>query len=159
MLIRPFRADDAERLAALCHASVHQVGVRDYSAEQVSAWSPAVPDSTGYIRRSLDGRIFLVAVDDDDNTIGYGDLEADGHIDHLYCRPDVVGTGIGSTLYDALEEVANHRGIQFLFVEASEAARRLFERKAFVLEQRNDFTINGVAIHNYRMVKTLPSRR
>jgi putative acetyltransferase len=41
-------------------------------------------------------------------------------------------------------------------VEASEAARRLFERKGFVIEKRNDFPINGVAIHNYRMVKPLP---
>jgi hypothetical protein len=29
MLIRPFEADDAERLAALFHASVHQIGIRD----------------------------------------------------------------------------------------------------------------------------------
>lgn len=155
MLIRPFEADDAERLAALFHASIHQIGIRDYSAEQVSAWSPAVPDPRDYIRRSLDGRIFLVAVDDDGKPVGYGDLEADGHIDHLYCLPDVVGTGIGSAIYDSLEEVASHHGIQVLFVEASEAARRLFERKGFAVEQRNDFTINGVAIHNYRMVKPL----
>ena len=156
MLIRRFEADDAEHLVALFHASVHQIGIHDYSAEQVSAWSPAVPDPRNYIRRSLDGRTFLVAVDDDNRPIGYGDLEADGHIDHLYCLPDLVGTGIGSALYDSLEEAARHRGIQILFVEASEAARRLLERKGFILEQRNDFTINGVAIHNYRMVKPLP---
>ena len=68
----------------------------------------------------------------------------------------MVGTGIGSALYDALESAANDHGIEFLFVEASEAARRLFERKGFAVEQRNDFTINGVPIHNYRMVKSLP---
>ena len=80
MLIRPFRADDADRLAALFHTSVHQVGIRDYSVEQISAWSPAVPDSTGYFRRYLVGRVFLVAVDDNDDPIGYGDLEANGHL-------------------------------------------------------------------------------
>ena len=156
MLIRPFLAADAVPLAALFHASVHQAGLRDYSPEQVSAWSPTVPDPARFIGRAQDGRIFLVAVDDAGNPIAYGDLERDGHIDHLYCRPDVVGTGIGSALYDALESAANDRGIEFLFVEASEAARRLFERKGFAVERRNDFAINGVPIHNYRMVKSLP---
>jgi putative acetyltransferase len=157
MLIRPFQDADAAPLAALFHASVHQAGLRDYSPEQVSAWSPAAPDPARFIRRALEDRIFLVAVDDTGSPMAYGDLEGDGHIDHLYCRPDVVGAGIGSALYDALERAANDRGIRFLFVEASEAARRLFERKGFSVERRNDFAIDGVPIHNYRMVKSLPT--
>jgi putative acetyltransferase len=153
--IRPFRVADAAALAALFHASVRQAGLRDYTPEQVSAWSPAAPDPGGYIRRSMEDRVFLVAVDAADEPMAYGDLEPDGHIDHLYCRPDRIGIGIGSALYDALENAAVDCGMQRLFVEASEAARRLFERKGFVVEQRNDFSINGVAIHNYQMAKPL----
>ncbi|MDH6231715.1 hypothetical protein M2281_002313 [Mesorhizobium soli] len=44
----------------------------------------------------------------------------------------------------------------FLFVEASEGARRLFERRGFRIDARNDYTINGVAIHNCRMSKLIP---
>ena len=123
MLIRPFHPDDAEQLAALFHASVRQAGIGDYSVEQVEAWSRVPPDPESYIQRSLEDRIFLVAIDDAGEPIGYGDLEISGHLDHLYCRPDVVGMGVGSTLYDALEEAARSRGISVLFVEASEAAR------------------------------------
>jgi putative acetyltransferase len=155
MLIRPFEPGDAEALAALFHASVRQVGIRDYSAEQVAAWSPSPPDPTNYVGRSQKDRIFLVAVSDEGELIGYGDLEPNGHIDHLYCRPNVVGTGVGAALYDAIEVVARESGIGTLFVEASEAARRLFERKRFLVERRNDFELNGVMIHNYQMRKTL----
>ena len=42
-----------------------------------------------------------------------------------------------------------------LFVEASEGARRLFERRGFGVDGRNDLTINGVAIHNYSMSKPI----
>lgn len=42
-----------------------------------------------------------------------------------------------------------------LYVEASEAARRLFERRGFTVDARNDFAIDGVAIHNYRMSKAI----
>lgn len=92
---------------------------------------------------------------DDGTVIGYGDLEPNGHIDHLYCRPDMVGTGVGSAIYAALENVATDTGIETLFVEASEGARRLFERRGFSVDGRNDLTMGGVAIHNYRMSKSL----
>ena len=154
MLVRPFMPSDAEALAALFHASVREAGVRDYSVQQVAAWSPSPPDPQDYLRRA-GGRTILVAIDDDGQAVGYGDLEPDGNIDHLYCRPDSIGTGVGSAIYAALEASARDAGIAMVFVEASESARRLFERRGFSVDGRNDFTINGVAIHNYRMSKRI----
>jgi len=87
--------------------------------------------------------------------VGYGDLEPNGHIDHIYCRPDVIGTGVGSAIYASIEAAAREAGITILFVEASEAARRLFERRGFRVDTRNNFEVNGVPIHNYRMSKTI----
>lgn len=154
MFIRPFEPSDADALAALFHASVRNAGIRDYSAEQVAAWSPSKPDPGRYLRQA-EGRTFLVAVDYDNRPIGYGDLEPDGHIDHLYCRPDLVGTGVGSAIYAAIEATARRGGLALLFVDASEGARRLFERRGFGVDARHDFTIDGVAIHNYRMSKPI----
>ncbi|KPF62249.1 GNAT family N-acetyltransferase [Porphyrobacter sp. AAP60] len=154
MMIRPFEAADAEALATLFHASVRKAGIRDYSADQVAAWSPSKPDAASYLRQAA-GRTFLVAVDDDNRPIGYGDLEPDGHIDHLYCRPDMVGTGIGSAIYAALEAAARRAGVSHLFVDASEGARRLFESQGFCVDARNVITIGGVSIHRYRMSKRI----
>jgi putative acetyltransferase len=154
MYIRPFIPADAEVLAELYHAAVHEIGIRDYSAAQVAVWSPHPKSSVAYIDKAA-GRVFLVAVNNDGVPIGYGDLEPNGHIDHLYCRPDYVGTGVGSAICSALEEAAKVNNIGVLFVEASEAARRLFERRGYQVECRRDFEIDGVPIHNYRMTKTL----
>lgn len=154
MIVRPFIPADADALAALFHASVHEVGIRDYSLEQVTAWSPTKPSPERYLRQA-EGRVFFVAEGDDGEPIGYGDFEPNGHIDHLYCRPDVIGTGVGSALYASIEAAARAAGITTLFVEASEAARRLFERRGFRVDTRNDFAVDGVAIHNYRMSKTI----
>ncbi|GGI52903.1 GNAT family N-acetyltransferase [Oxalicibacterium solurbis] len=152
MLIRPFEVSDADVLADIFHASVREIGIRDYSLEQVEAWSPSKPDPKRYLQQAQ-GRTLLVAVDDDGRIIGYGDLEPNGHIDHLYCCPDVVGTGVGSAIYAALENAARSVGIVSLFVEASEAARCFFECRGFRVDTLNNFTINGVAIHNYSMSK------
>ncbi len=154
MIIRPFAPSDAEALASLFHASVGEAGIRHYSAEQVVAWSPSKPDAEGYVLQA-EGRTMLIAVNDDNQPIGYGDLKADGSIDHLYCHPDLIGTGVGSAIYAAIESVAKRAGITVLFVEASEGARSLFKRRGFRVLARNDFTINGVAIHIYRMSKKI----
>jgi putative acetyltransferase len=155
MRIRAFRNEDADALAALFHASVREVGIRDYTLEQVQAWSPAPPDPARYVQRGLEDRTFLVAVDDHDEPIAYGDLKADGHIDYLYCRPDFVGAGVASALYDQIEAAARARDISRISVNASEAARRLFLRKGFSVLRRNDLVRMGVPIHNYSMEKTL----
>lgn len=154
MHIRPFIPADAQALAELYHAAVHEIGIRDYSAAQVAAWSPQPKAAATYLEKAAD-RIFLVAVSNDGDPIGYGDLELNGHIDHLYCRPDHVGSGVGAAICSALEEAAEAQNIRFLFVEASEAARRLFERRGYEMESRRDFEIDGVPIHNYRMSKRL----
>ena len=154
MIVRPFEPSDAEALATLFHESVREAGAQDYSEEQVAAWSPSRPDPEIYLRRA-ESRTLLVAVDEAGEPVGYGDLEPDGHIDHLYCRADKIGTGVGSAIYAALEAAAKSAGIAIIFVEASESARRLFERRGFGIDARNDFTINGVAIHNYRMSKPI----
>ena len=62
---------------------------------------------------------------------------------------------MGSALLAALEDAARERGLTTLFVEASEAARRLFERRGFDVAGRNEFELRGVPIHNTRMAKPL----
>ena len=54
-----------------------------------------------------------------------------------------------------MEAAARKQGIKRLFTEASELARRLFERKGFAVVERQDLVVCGVAIHNYRMAKAL----
>lgn len=155
MLIRRFKPNDAVALADLFHAAVQQTAAQDYTAEQIAAWSPHTPNPARYVEKASDGRIFLVAINGAGEPIAYGDLELDGHLDHFYCRPDVTGKGIASALYDVLERTAIEVGLTRIYVEASETARALFKHKGFSIETRQDFSIQGVAIHNYLMSKNI----
>ena len=155
MHVRPFRPEDAPILAGIFHAAVHQIAALHYSKEQVSAWSPRVPSQQRFLERGTDGRLLLVAVDNWDQPLAYGDLEPDGHIDHLFCRPEVAGRGVTSMLYENIEAAAVDRRIRRLYVEASEPARRFFLKRNFVVLQRRDFDLAGVPIHNFEMQKYL----
>jgi putative acetyltransferase len=153
--VRRYDPGDAVAVADVFFHSVRQGARADYSPAQVEAWAPERRDPSWFDHRAGDGRVFLVAVDRADEVVGYADLEADGHIDHMFCRPDVIGHGVGSLLYDSLEQAARSAAIDRLYVEASVAARRLLAGKGFVVLHRQDLVVRGVAMHNYLMEKHL----
>lgn len=152
--LRCYLPGDATLLADLHARSVRHYGPRAYTAEQVAAWA-STADAERLASRCSDGRHVLVAHDDTGGVLGFGDLEADGHLDFLYVAPEADGLHVGSLLYAALEEHARGLGLAKIFVEASELARPLFERRGFTVLGRNDLMLAGVAIHNYRMEKAL----
>jgi putative acetyltransferase len=151
--IRAYDPRDAADLADVFFRSVRQVALSDYTAAQVRAWAPEPRTAEWAHREASDGRLVLVAANEDDRPVAYIDLEPNGHIDRLFRAPEATGQGIASRLYDAVEAAAREQGIRSLFTEASELARRLFEHKGFAIVERQDLVIRGVAIHNYRMAK------
>ncbi|MEM8797438.1 MAG: GNAT family N-acetyltransferase [Pseudomonadota bacterium] len=155
MIIRPFKTRDATALSEIFHASVHVIGSRNYSTQQVNAWSPHPVSEEAFVARVSDGRSVYVAVDENYKPIGFIELENDGHIDCFYCDPSVVGTGVGSALYDHLEKAAFALELDRLDVAASEAAKPFFRGKGFHLVRRQNVERNGVPLHNYLMEKHL----
>jgi putative acetyltransferase len=153
-VLRAARASEAGRLAQLYRRSVAHYGPAAYSPAQVQAWAASISEEKLEARIG-DGRHVLVAVDGTGNLLGWGDLEADGHIDFLYSAPEARGRRVGTALYDALERYALAAAMPRLYVEASELARPLFERRGFALVRRNDLVVGGVAIHNFSMEKML----
>ena len=152
--LRLYQPDDAAHLADIFVAAVRGIGPSDYSAEQVEAWAAGV-SADRFAALAGDGRRVWVAVDATDRPCAFIDLEADGHIDFLYCRPSHAGTGMATALYDVLEAQARESGTAWLYTEASEAARRFFLKRRFVVTQRRDFPVRGFMIHNYAMEKRL----
>lgn len=155
VVIRPYRPDDAPHMAQLYYEAVRGLGRRDYSAAQVAAWAPAPLAPIDVLTRAADGRTTFVAADAGDQAVAYVDLEADGHVDHLYCHPDFAGQGVASRLLETVIQRAVEQGLTALHVEASELARPVFERHGFTVTARRDFEVRGVPIHNYAMRREL----
>lgn len=153
--IRRFTDEDAECLNEIYRTSVATLTKADYSDAQRLAWENLAPSPAAFRERARDGRWVLVAVEPGGRILGYADLEADGHVDQLYCAPEGAGRRIGSRLLAEIESVARGAAIARLFVEASETARPVFERAGFAWLERRDLVIGGVAIHNHSMEKRL----
>ena len=155
LIIRPYKPGDAADLTAILHEAVHAIGARDYTPEQLGAWSPARMPSEDYVARVADGRTVLVAAVAGARPAAFIELEADGHIDCFYCHPDAAGSGVSRALFRQAQSRAIEAGTPRLFVEASEAARRFFLREGFQVLALREFLLRGVKIHNYAMEKTL----
>ncbi|MGB3556463.1 MAG: GNAT family N-acetyltransferase [Jannaschia sp.] len=152
--LRPFRRSDAASLPALYRAAAMELGAQNYDARQCVAWANAAPSSDQYIRRAEGSHDVWIA-EAEGHPVAYADLEPDGHLDHLYCAPKFAGRGVGAALVLTLEAVARSRGLPQLHVEASEAARPVFSRLGWTCGYQRDLTVAGVAIHNYRMTRTV----
>jgi len=153
VIVRDYGRDDAREICHLFYETVQTVNLADYSPEQVRAWAPAPPDPDAWHAR-MSGRHTLVA-EGDGGVVGFAELEEDGHLDMFYCRWDVVGRGVGSLLYAAVEERARGLGINRIFTEASITARPFFERKGFAVLRRNTVVRRGVELTNFSMKKVL----
>ncbi|WP_430470415.1 GNAT family N-acetyltransferase [Thalassospira lucentensis] len=153
--IRQFKDSDAPQMTAIYLRAVTALGKLRYQPEQVAVWAKLTPDADRLTELMNDGRTGFVAVTPDDTVVAFGDLEADGHIHFLYADPDVAGTGVVSTLYDAIEAKATADNLGKMYCEASELAKSFLLKKGFKVVERRDFEVAGVAIHNYAVEKRL----
>lgn len=157
--IRRFRDEDAQTMSVIYRRAVQEIAPKAYGPKQVAVWTGLEPSPARFAELMNDGRSCLVAVDDKDQPVAFGDVERDGHIDYLYASPDVAGTGIVTTLYAALEAEAKSQDIGKLYSEASELAKSFLLKQGFTVVERRDFEVNGVPIHNFAVEKRLRSPR
>lgn len=87
--------------------------------------------------------------------VGFTDLEPDGHLDIMFVHPACQRIGVASLLLAAVEAAAIAQGLLRVFTEASLTARLFFERHNFQVLARQQVTIRGQVLTNFRMQKII----
>jgi len=153
--IRAYEAGDAYAIARLFYETVRSVNRADYSEEQLEAWAPAVPDQQAWHARMSEPERRTLVAEEDDEVVGFAELEDDGHLNMIYLRGDAVGRGVGRRPYEAVEEEARGSGVGRIFAEASITARPFFERHGFRVVREQRVSLRGVEMTNFAMEKPL----
>ncbi|MGL4243486.1 MAG: GNAT family N-acetyltransferase [Beijerinckiaceae bacterium] len=136
--LRPYLPSDLETLAILLQASVEELAVDDYTADQRDAWAAAA-EGDDFAKRLAAG-LTLVALDDDSDVVGFAVLVQNRAVQHVHVHPDLIGNGIGRMLLEALEKLAAARGAEALTTDATDNAKAFFAKLGFVEKARN--TVN-----------------
>lgn len=153
MILRSYQSTDASGLLDLFRDTVRRVNCRDYSPQQIAAWSSDAIDPELWASRFTDRWVWVA--DLAGVPVGFGELEWDGHIDRFYVSADHQGKGIGGQLMARLEQEARLSGLARLTVEVSITARPFFISRGFRDLGRQTVTCRGVSLDNYRMEKGL----
>jgi putative acetyltransferase len=151
MIVRRYKDDDLEPVAALFTETVRHVNSHDYSPEQVAAWAPRPPDLARWRERVAGLTLWVAELDQ--RIIGFCGLGTDGHVDLLYVDHCFQRQGVARNLYQQVELEARRRGARRLFTEASITARPFFERMGFTVIREQQVGFRGVIFLNYAMEK------
>ena len=153
MQIRLFEPEDAEQIAWLFHHTVRKVNLKDYSERQVVAWSP----EDIYFRdwQTVCSIRYTYVAEADNQIIGFGELEPNGHIDCFYVHYQHQRQGIGSKIYRAIETKARELNLTRLFAEASITAKAFFISRGFKVIQQQQVICRQEKFINYLVVKNL----
>jgi len=140
-------------LLALFRDTIRRVNSRDYSPNQIAAWSSDDIDPVRWFERFV-GR-FVPIAEEEGRVVGFAELEPNGHMDRVYVSADHQRRGIGRQLLDAIVAEAWRMGLDRLFTEASITARPFFESQGFVMLSPQVVSCRGAEFINYRMERKL----
>ncbi|MEH2195199.1 MAG: GNAT family N-acetyltransferase [Nostoc sp.] len=153
MIIRGYKISDTKEIMKLFYDTIHEINICDYTQEQVDAWATKNIDYEVWHKR-LQAKLPYIA-EKNGEIVGFGELEADGHIDCFYCHSKYQRQGIGSKLLIYIENTAKLQGIKRLYAEVSITAKPFFETKGFSVVREQQVERRGVWLKNYVMEKYL----
>lgn len=151
--VREFIDADTDPLLDLFRDSVRNIARKDYSEEQVHAWAPDDLDRQSWASKCASRQTFVAELDG--ALAGFGDLEADGHVDMMFVHSRFQRRGVASLLLAQIESSARLRHILRLYTEASITAKPFFEHRGFRLIAPQVVRKRGQEFINYRMEKIL----
>lgn len=149
--LRRYKPEDMPEIAQLFYDTINTVNLKDYTEEQVKAWS------SGYKKllqiNDYFEKIYTIVAVQDDKIIGFGNMDETGYLDFMYVHKDYQGIGVATAINDELERYITAQGIKEFTVHASITSRPFFEKKGYKVEKEQQVVVDGVALTNYAMRK------
>jgi putative acetyltransferase len=153
LLIRPALESDFGAIGRVFHDAVRQIARRDYTEEQVRAWSPRELGAEHWQRRTAKLEVRVAVLES--VVAGFIGFSHSGHIDLLFVRPEFVRRGIARASLLEAEGVLGQLGVETAWTEASLTARGFFQAMGYSAVREQRVCCGGVELQNYRMEKVL----
>lgn len=155
MRVRRFQIGDELSLLSVNRSAVRLIARQDYTREQIEAWAPDDVDREGWCQYMKGLAPFVV--EDEEEIVGYADLQTSGYIDHFYVSGHHPRRGIGVLLMRRIHQEAASLALHELTSNVSRTAEPFFSSFGFNVVERREPMLRGVAIPNALMRKVLPA--
>lgn len=153
LMIRPAVETDFAAIGRVFHHSIHRIANRDYTQEQLQAWSPGEfgPERWQQRTAKLEVRVAVL----DNAVAGFIGFSHSGYIDLLFVAPEFVRRRIATALLLEAESALGRLGVKTAWTEASLTAHGFFQAMGYSTIREQTVSIRGVTLRNYRMEKLL----
>lgn len=135
-------------MAKLFYDTVHEVNIRDYTAEQVNAWADGNIDLAAWDKSFTEH--YTVVAEENGVIVGFGDITEGGYLDRLYVHKDYQRKGVATAICGALE---SYPDTDELTVHASITAKPFFISRWYSVVKKQEVVRRGVVLTNFVMKK------
>lgn len=147
------RLEDVEILQTLFVDTINSACKKDYSPEQLSAWTASVHNTKRWTDLLRDQYVLLAIYNK--TIVAFASLKNGTYLDFFYVHKDFQGMGVASKLYQKMEAAAKAHDTKTLSSDISITAKPFFESRGFVSLREQKNQVRGVELINYKMVKDL----
>lgn len=147
MIIRKYQPTDCKEITELFYNTVHTVNAKDYTKEQLDVWAAEQMDLEKW-NRSLLKHYSVVAVENE-IIVGFGDIDNNGYLDHLFIHADYQGKSIGTIICNQLEQAVQGD----ITTRASVTAKPFFEKRGYKVIKKQQVERQGIFLTNFVMKK------
>ena len=137
-------------MAELFYNTVHSINAKDYAEEQLNVWATGRVDLQQWNLSFLKHKT-IVAIENDE-IVGFGDIDDSGYLDRLYVHKDYQGMGIASVICNELEDYVKGKSIT---THASITAKTFFQQRGYRVVKEQKVIRQGIALTNYVMKKQI----
>ena len=149
--IRAYRPSDLDTVIAIFLSAIRVVAAKDYTPAQIDAWAQA--DRSLWEPRRLSRPTWVAVIGG--KSVGFADLEPNGHLDMMFVDPAHQGVGVATALLSTVEAAARAQSLSAIFTKASVTARPFFAKRGFRLVAEQLVERHGQRLTNFRMEKRL----
>lgn len=151
MRLRLAILSDLPQMQKLYSETIQTVCINDYNQQQVDVWLTAVQNKARWDAVLKDQ--LVVIAEKNNQMVGFGTLRDGDYVDFLYVHKDFQRQGIAARILSQLEIQAQKTGNKNLTSDVSITARPFFEKKGFIVLQKQENLRNGIVLVNYKMEK------
>ncbi len=144
---------DLPEMQQLFVDTITKVCRKDYTEEQIGAWTSGVANTRRWLERFDEQYVLLGLVND--QIAAFGTIKEGNYIDMFYVHKDFQRLGIAGKLYAHLEEKASELRSDYIESDVSITAKPFFEKVGFIVLAEQSVERKGIELVNYRMRKML----
>lgn len=153
MHIRRANISDIDEIGTLYKDTITTINSKDYTKEQIVAWTATYNNEAGWIRRIEEQHFYVATIDD--IIVGFASIDNNGYFDLLYVHKDFQKQGVATNLCSTIENKAKEMGFDEITVQSSITAKPFFTSQGFIQTSEKKKEINGVPFTNAVMSKKI----